>query len=224
MICPQCSAQVPVTEAQYLSMYTCPKCMAVYFVDMNGQPDFGDMSAQISESQEVQDITEKTPAIETPVVAVTEIPDLASSELMFANQQPSADSFESFTTDIQSPSLTSEPQVLQQELNPFSIQSAETPANLNSVVNEIADFANLNETTAGLITYDLSVSGLDSKEIVILFKEALEDSKLGWLPQDIHGFIRGGKCELKKLTAVQAFIIARRVQFLDIEMKWIQNV
>jgi hypothetical protein len=28
-------------------MYTCPKCQAVYFIDITGQPEFGDMSLPI---------------------------------------------------------------------------------------------------------------------------------------------------------------------------------
>ncbi len=239
MNCPQCHSDVPVTEAQYLSMYTCPKCMAVYFIDMNGQPEFGDMSATIPDPYQSNDQSlspaesasnPETASFSQPSMEVSEQPVLSEFDLM-SQQGESADA--GVVADVGAATADSEMNsgfdlstLSQSSENPFSMPTAmQMPhSSLSSVVNEITDFANQNESVAGAVTYDLLVSGLDSKEIMMLFREALEDSKLGWLPQDVVGFIKGGQCELKNLTAVQAFVVARRIQFLDIEMKWTQNV
>ena len=199
MICPQCQNDVPVTETQYLSMYTCPKCQAVYFIDINGQADFGDMSGSEESFQQ----------------------DQLSPHQDFSNLNP----FES------SPNQSNEPNQLG-ESAPFNEFSEVVPAAAEEqpiadlspfgvVASEIVDFANQNEDM-GVLTYDLTVTGLDTKETVSVFREAVEDSKFGWLPQDI--VIKNGECEFKNLNPVQAFVIAKRIQFLDIEMQWRQNV
>lgn len=210
MICPQCQNDVSVTEAQYLSMYTCPKCQAVYFIDINGQPDYADMST--SEEAFQQDQASQHPPVEyvqsenqieqtDSDVHDVSIPDQENMDLNqdFSNLNP----FENLQNQpIEEP--------LAADLSPFG-----------TVASEIVNFANQNEAI-GVLTYDLTVAGLDTKETVSVFREAVEDSKFGWLPQDI--VIKNGECVFKNLNPVRAFIIAKRIQFLDIEMQWRQNV
>lgn len=190
MICPQCTREVPVTEAQYLSMYTCANCQAVYFIDMNGQPEFGDMSASAQ--------------IDIQSDIINEISNEVTAELTLA--APYAD----FTNQMNT------------EVNPFEQPAADTSV-FGTAATEITDFAN-QDNTISVVSYDLKVTGLDTKETMALFKEALEDSKFGWIALDIFSTIKNGQCEFKDLNPIQAFVLAKRIQFLDIEMEWKQNV
>lgn len=182
MICPQCTNEVLITEAQYLSMYTCVKCQAVYFIDMMGQPEFGDMS--VAEE-------EPTSAIEPTLTLERSL-----SEDVIAD-------INSFEESALPP---------QESLSVFDLAA-----------DEITDFAN-QDSSISILSYDLKITGLDTKETMLLFREAVEDSKFGWMPQNIFSKIKNGECEFKDLNPVQAFVLAQRIQFLDIEMIWSQNV
>ena len=92
-----------------------------------------------------------------------------------------------------------------------------------SIASEIESFGNDHTAVAG-ISYDLEISGLDTKESQELLREAITDARFGWHPEDIVREIRTGTCRLKDLTPVQAFVLARRIQFIDVDMKWKQNV
>lgn len=221
MICPQCTNEVPVTEAQYLSMYTCPKCQAVYFIDIAGQPEFGDMSAQMP--------------IEEPAVEQNNS-DFSSSD---AVNNFSSDISSDLAAEVASEfdnqfdkQMPQQPDVdfvnqLSSDANPFEMSSNEISSNSTSsfgqAASEITDFANQDNSISAL-SYDLLITGLDSKETTALFKEAVEDSKFGWVTQDIFSQIKNGQYEFKNLNAVQAYVLAKRIQFLDIEMQWKQNV
>lgn len=106
--------------------------------------------------------------------------------------------------------------------NQFQSQS-QAPQDFSSIASEIESFGNQQTAVAG-ISYDLEITGLDTKESQELLREAIEDSRFGWHPDDIVREIRTGTCKFKNLTPVQAFVLARRIQFIDVEMKWKQNV
>lgn len=207
MICPQCQKDVPVTESQYLSMYTCPQCQAVYFVDIAGQPDYGDMSGSEEAFQQGQSAES---LFEINAHANSNISSELNPELSLdiANSNP----FEDMQNPIQS-----------QDMQNQTIQnsSAADVSPFGAAAGEIVHFANQNDAV-GVLSYDLTVSGLDTKDTVSIFREAVDDAKFGWLPQDI--VIKNGECAIKNLNPIQAFIIAKRIQFLDIEMQWRQNV
>ncbi|WP_409479019.1 hypothetical protein [Pseudobdellovibrio sp. HCB154] len=111
--------------------------------------------------------------------------------------------------------------------NENQFQSQEAPASMpqdfSSIASEIESFGNQQTAVAG-ISYDLEITGLDTKESQELLREAIDDSRFGWHPDDVAREIRRGSCTFKNLTPVQAFVLARRIQFIDIEMKWKQNV
>ncbi len=186
-------------------MYTCGKCQSVYFIDITGQPEFGDMSAQIPSTE---------PSVEV-------IDHNNSEHLQYENVNNNSGS--GFSNDLASEvsadfadqSLTSQAQSeppIPEELSSFSLAAG-----------EITDFANQDNSISAL-SYDLLITGLDSKETTALFKEAVEDSKFGWVSQDIFSKIKNGQYEFKNLNPIQAHILAKRIQFLDIEMQWKQNV
>lgn len=190
MICPQCTNEVPLAEAQFLSMYTCPKCQAVYFIDITGQPEFGDMSLPIPNNAPLEDHVQTAEPNE--ILTPAEMP-IAVSDFI-----PEQTSYET----------------------PVAVENF---SDFNSTALEITDFANQDNALSAL-TYDLKISGLDTKETMLLFREAVDDSKFGWIAHEIFSTVKNGECEFKNLNPIQAFVLAKRIQFLDIEMEWKQNV
>jgi hypothetical protein len=100
--------------------------------------------------------------------------------------------------------------------NPFS-----NP--FSQVAREISQFGNQEVQLAGL-NYDLRVAGLDTQELRALFREAIEDSRFGWDTEAIMRQIKNGEVHLDQLNPVKAYILAKRLQFIDIEKSWKQNV
>jgi hypothetical protein len=221
VICPQCSNEVPVTEAQFLSMYTCPKCQAVYFIDIVGQPEFGDMSLPIPENPILPvDPSVEGETVESPQFAQPEYTPMDSSLGVVPDNQLQTTELNEVVTHGSLESMSTE---LTSDQNPFAIPEASPFSDFNSTAMEITDFANQDNTIAA-ISYDLKISGLDTKETMLMFREAVDDSKFGWIPQEIFSMIENGQCEIKNLNPIQAFVLAKRIQFLDLEMDWKQNV
>lgn len=222
MICPQCQKDVPVQAAQYGALYTCPNCSAVYFVNFEGEPDYGDttLPAEFSSHLSSDFSSESEAPSENNFQEFQSLPD--------ASSETSPETFESFQS-LEGSSL--EPSDADLEQNPFatfeqpltSLDEAPTTNAFSKIAEDIQSFGNQDESVSH-INYDLKIAGLDSKEIVSLFEEAIEDSKFGWMAKDILSQVKDGECTLKNLNPVQAFILGKRIQFLDLEIEWKQNV
>jgi hypothetical protein len=106
--------------------------------------------------------------------------------------------------------------------SPAATKTAVSGAFAN-IAQEISDFGNTDVQLAGL-NYDLQVSGIDTQETKNLFKEAIEDSKFAWDAFEIMKSVKNGRIEIKKLSPAKAYLLAKRIQFLDIEKVWKQNV
>lgn len=191
MQCPQCKNEVPVNESHYGALFTCPQCRAVYFINFEGQPEYGDMDLP-PENLNI-------PA-ELSTDSLTDFPDFSAD----------------FKTDFSTDSASDNPETLNVEIE----------SHLNSFVQtaqEISDYGN-NEETVSNINYNLFIKGLDSKEVMQEFKQAIEDSKFGWIASDILINIKNGEIIIEKLNPIQAYVLAERIQFLNIEIEWKQNV
>lgn len=157
--------------------------MAVYFINFDGVPEFGDMSLPL-------DSADKPPIVEPPV-----------------------ENFENNLISLPDMNSIETPEALMPEvISDFSLAA-----------QEIMDYGNQEEVIAQ-ISYDLLIKGLDTKEVKQSFKEAIDDSKFAWLTEDMMSQIKNGEFSLKNLNPIKAFVLAYRIQFLDLEIEWKQNV
>ncbi|MBC7742401.1 MAG: hypothetical protein H7061_09400 [Bdellovibrionaceae bacterium] len=193
MNCPNCQTDVKITEQNYGSLFTCPSCQAAYFINFEGQAEFGEMNelslevtpeAKAIEGFSVAPITFSEPAIEQVVDAPLEL-----------NQDYQINAF-----------------LDQPALNGFA-----------AAAQDISDFGN-SDTQVASLNYDLVISGLDTVEILSLFKEAIDDSRFGWESNSIMKSIRNGEVSLLRLNPVKAYMLSKRLQFLDVQKNWKQNV
>ncbi len=92
MHCPQCSKEVSVLEAQYGALFTCPECYAVYFVNFEGQPEYGDMVEPVYESlqtveTEINQYVDQASGLNSELNAMVSDFDHVSQEITdYANQ------------------------------------------------------------------------------------------------------------------------------------------
>lgn len=217
MQCPQCKNDVPVTEAQFGALYSCPKCMAVYFVGFDGQPEYGSMEIPLVET------TDESFATDFNVNPVEDIPsmDIPVQTYESFNDASFAQSAEG---DL---GLNNDFNLQTGEDETTPVLNAEEPRAISSTfaaaAQEIADYGNQEELISS-ISYDVNIKGLDTKEVMLAFKDSIEDSKFAWHTQDILSQIKNGEATLKNLNPIQAFVLASRIQFLDLDIEWKQNV
>ena len=159
-------------------------------------------------------ISEPVPTAEAPLAA-----DNISMEPAIEQEQPvSPPAVEMPPMDLSNP-----------DVNPFEAAAAAQPVapakpkTFSDIAGEISDFGNTEVQLAGL-NYDLKITGIDTQETMKLFIEAIQDSKFGWDHNEIIKTVKNGAVEFTKLSPVKAYILAKRIQFLDIEKHWKQNV
>jgi uncharacterized Zn finger protein (UPF0148 family) len=236
VICPNCQKEQKVTEQNYGTLFTCPTCQAVYFVNFDGQPEYGEMSEQ------VMNIEPETP--QHTVLASserTQIHDAATTighsnynqntniepmENVSFEPQEMAEPYAAYDSGLMN-SFQTTPE--EESPNPFQQTAKAVVAAVSSsnafadIAQEISDFGNA-DTQLSSLNYDLYVSGIDTSETKFLFQEAIEDSKFAWDSVEIMKSIKGGKVVIHRISPVKAYLLAKRIQFLDIEKVWKQNV
>lgn len=233
MQCPSCHKEVDVKDKDVGALFTCPLCRSVYFINFDGTPEYGEVQQPSDEE------LKKLQNAAVPEKKKKKKKKKDDDELDQQQEAQPDTSTEVFT-------LEPEPEAIHLEVEPLPIEALpmESPTienfsyeavsannegqfqqaeDFNSIASEIENFGNQQTAVAG-ISYDLDITGLDTKESQELLREAIDDLRFGWHPEDIVRQIRTGTCKFKDLTPVQAFVLARRVQFIDVEMKWKQNV
>lgn len=211
MICPSCQSDVAVKEKDFGALFSCPKCQAGYFINFDGSPEYSDLPMPDfqSLSHEANDqISDHAFSNEALVAESDPLQPVGQEDFSFQNSDfQAAESF-SINSDS-SPDPLLEPQ--------FG-ESA-----FSNVASEISDFGN-SETQISSLNYDLTIIGLDTREDLLAFKEQIEDARFAWDVSDLLKQIKNGQLFLPRLNPVQAFILAKRLHFLDVELKWKQNV
>lgn len=186
------------------------------------------------EEPEAETFMAQPPEMEVPAIelAPVEAPAFemqpAESHSFAVEETQPADSFQIESEPIPFEALPTEsPSIENISYEALPLESEPQPAtsenDFSSIASEIEIFGNQPTAVAG-ISYDLEITGLDTKQSQELLREAIDDSRFGWHPEDMVREIRTGTCHFKNLTPVQAFILARRIQFIDVDMKWKQNV
>lgn len=87
---------------------------------------------------------------------------------------------------------------------------------------EIERFSNLNQEVTPL-TYDLILRGLDIPKQIEAVREAIQDSRFGWDPDQILGEIREGVLVLKNLSPIKCSLLVQRLKFSDVDVEWRQH-
>ncbi|MBC7465571.1 MAG: hypothetical protein H7256_06220 [Bdellovibrio sp.] len=234
MICPNCQSDVVVAEKDFGALFNCPKCQTAYFLNFDGAPEYSnepppDLSlpqdaVETSEplsAVESADFQEVVPSFEQPISPEkNDFPTFENNDFASFDQNGDAGGL-NLSSDLNS------------DVNSFSSNEAAGVGSLldpsfgesafSNVASDISNFGN-SETQITSLNYDLKISGLDTREDLLAFKEMIEDSRFAWDVSDLMKQIKGGTLFLPRLNPVRAYILAKRLHFLDLELKWKQNV
>lgn len=228
MICPNCQSDVAVTEKDFGALFNCPKCQAGYFINFDGAPEYSDLPppdlSTESNSHEHLDIAAPNgtqSSTNEPQNQFNENFSTNENEVPLAEQPSTGQDFPTFeNNDFQTLDSfsTNNEMAADSLLEPQFGESA-----FSNVASDISHFGN-SETQISSLNYDLRIIGLDTREDLLAFKEQIEDARFAWDVSDLMKQIKNGELLLPRLSPVQAYILAKRLHFLDVEMKWKQNV
>jgi hypothetical protein len=236
MICPNCNNEQSVNEGNYGALYTCKACQAVYFIGFDGKPEFGEVEnfqdASYENSSQPPTQPEgldnlQMPSFDQPLdmstLPPTNLPDAVAAvmdELPQTNEvaadinpmQPLAEFNENEFAVNASPF---------ENLQPASSSTPPT-TQFSEIAKEISAYGN-SETQIAHLNYDLRVSGLDTVELINEFKDIINDSRFGWDMNEVMKTMKAGEIRFQQLNPVKAYILAKRLQFLNVEKIWKQN-
>ena len=223
MICPNCQTDVAISEQLFGALYTCGACQAVYFINFEGEPEFGEVPTGV-----LSDIVSE-PTAGTEMAAALE-PPTENFQSVESSLEPLVDSVDMVNFDnkleAQFDSYVNNDNVPANEAEFENVQmESVVEPNIHSfsqIAKEISDFGNSEAHVSGL-NYDLKITGLDTQVTMKQFKEIIEDPRFGWDSNEMLRGVKNGQITIEKLNPVKAFILAKRLQFLDIEKNWKQN-
>ncbi|WP_413559486.1 hypothetical protein [Bdellovibrio sp. HCB209] len=248
--CPNCQQPVEILDKHWGTLFTCPLCAAVFFVNYDGQPEMASheietpeqndnafvppFSQESNQDQFNQDYS--APAEQDQYLEPTEEPSYRpqSQETVFGQAPVETEpeySLES-TEELSEAATESEPAY---ELN--SSENFDYSASLNQPIEplnesktsddanfaDVLDFAN-STSGEGNFSYVVIIEGLDSSQLVHQLKEAMTDSKFGWDVSELLTHIGGGRLVIKGLSPAKASVFINRIKYLPFKISWRQDV
>jgi endogenous inhibitor of DNA gyrase (YacG/DUF329 family) len=242
--CPHCQRSVEITEQHYGTLFTCPHCNAVYFIDWGGQPELAVAEeASASENEEVNSddfassVSAPAPAPEaennfTPEYNPNDYSapvDTYQLEATPAGEDSSVgmDSYaEASPQDAYTQAEPTDPepeaydfgQTLDQMTEPPKPSIADT-----SDFSDVTQFANA-DTAVGPLAYTVTIEGIDSSQLVNQIKEAMTDSRFAWDVNSLIHQIGGGRLVLEGLNPAKAATLVQRIKYLPLKITWRQDV
>ncbi|MEK6774083.1 MAG: hypothetical protein AABY64_09085 [Bdellovibrionota bacterium] len=113
-----------------------------------------------------------------------------------------------FITPLNSPPMNEEPILDQPKKEDFS---------------DVLEFANSVEDN-GVITYNLTIKGIDLSHLHEQIVEALSDPKFNWQVAEMMSKIQNGTLVLESLSPAKTVVLVQRLKYLPVEIQWRQNV
>lgn len=199
-VCPVCQEEIEITSQHHGTLFTCPHCNGVFFVDWSGQPE----TATAESPGEIV----PPEGVDIPFTPASHFAPPVSVESELPPQE------ESWSGSEVSGGYESEEATL----------GGESPGERDSAdLSEIADFGNADLAQVAF-NYTLIISGIDSGKIREQIQEALTDEKFGWNVRQVIAQIKDGVLTIKSMNPVKASILMQRMKYLPVKVSWRQDV
>jgi hypothetical protein len=115
----------------------------------------------------------------------------------------------------------------------FADAQGEAPAEAYSMVPKASDSADLSdiaqfgnsETSGsrdGSLRYNLFISGIDTSDVRMAFREALTDRKFLWDTDQILRSLRNGQVRIENVSATKAHVLISRLRSMPVKIRWEQ--
>lgn len=211
--CPKCSTKL---DADF-GMITCPNCHEVVLIEEDG-------STAATRSRAAEQISEQEAGLPAPDMSAF---DDAIADSMFAPRTLEAQVLVNpgDVSQAREPVFQIEsPEPAQVELDSPMVPVTSEVMSPNDPLG-VSAYANSEHSQGkdGPFLFNLSISGLDSKEIRESLREAMNDSRFSFDANHLLGQIRGGKLLIKNVSPVQASILVNRLKRLPLAITWEQH-
>lgn len=241
--CPSCQQPVEILDKHLGTLFTCPHCNAVYFIDWSGQPEM----AQHEPEPEVEAPVEASSEAFTPGpedfnggmefqppmqdFSIPENPDQAyATESYEPNQEPMVESVpygESSESPEPSmgevPAMEETPYDFSQPLDAINEPEIGSSVSDSADFSDVTDFANA-DTAVGPMAYTVTVEGIESSLLLSQLREAMTDSRFGWDVAEVLKQVGGGRLVLRSLSPAKASVLINRIKYLPFKISWRQDV
>lgn len=125
---------------------------------------------------------------------------------------------EEILTEIYQPEET----VIEQIHEPaFELPIEPQPLEEQSLDNSVVT---LNNTSSSIINYQVTIQGIDTKEVREQLEDAMKDPKFPWNAREITQQIQNGILELGPLNPVAASVLVRKLKDLPLTISWRQKI
>lgn len=220
--CPVCQSAIEISAQHHGTLFTCPKCSAVFFVDWSGQPEVaGD------------DPSNGYPPNEYPPneYSSNDVESFEAHSASVAGESLANPGTERSAQSEHSAPMEDAPNFGQNAFanSDFNAGNAaeefpsEPVAGLGESMADIANFGNA-ETTSAAFHYTVTISGIDSATVRAALREALADSKFAWDLPGLLAQIKDGSLTIRSVSAIKAGILIQRIKFLPVKVSWRQDV
>lgn len=89
-------------------------------------------------------------------------------------------------------------------------------------LQDVIDYVHSSNANTGGLHYNVTILGIDSQKIREAVLDVLEDSRLGWQPEDIAKCIKDGVLDLQNINATKMYVLVSSLKFLPVKVHWDQ--
>lgn len=252
--CPSCHQPVEITDQHSGTLFTCPHCNSVYFIDWNGQPEVSQPNDSIEAAPTAAYDSFDAPEIENPLdnpYANNHIENpLEQTAMDTPVESPLEDSLEAIESggyDMPLENPLSDEAVASSNDNYSSEGDGgpmdgleETPYDFSQPLatnvvpiipatpdtNDFSDVTDFGNASAavGPLAYTLIIEGIESSLLLKELREAMMDTRFRWDVSGILQQVRGGRLVITGLDPAKAAIFLNRIKYLPFKLSWRQDV
>ena len=215
--CPKCQADIE----QDFGVVTCHQCGEILMVELDGEVRVSSGGGEPAPVAEMDTVPSNS--VEASQGFTDEAQDFVEDSSHFADEpQDFTDESEDFN-EVPSNSVEALQDVSEAPPEDLVPEAAPSPA-VSGPFN-LTEFANSEDSSAreGFLRVDLTLSGIDTKEIRWALRDAMTDKKFVWNVDDHLANLHSGVMRLENISALKASLLVQRLRFLPIEITWEQH-
>lgn len=219
--CPNCSQSIAVTEDHFGTLYRCEHCQAEFFIGFDGAP----------ENSKEPMLGENVSLEESQLAVNVILPDQPMTLKNMVNENSESDPYAHPSSgnsndifNIDSNQNSAQPQDTDPAPSKPSNPMSQPPTGaFKEFTKDVRDFGN-DVGTAGILSFDIEISGIDLAEIKRDLLEALDDKRFGWNLPELSQKIKDGTLILKNISAPKIIVLVKRITPLGLGLNWRHHV
>ena len=228
--CPSCHQPVEVNDQHLGTLFTCPQCNSVYFIDWHGQPE----ASAHAPDEPVPDIQNPldnpyAPA-ETENLLENSLEAIESGGYDMPLENPLSDEAVASSNDNYSSEggsggmdgLDETPYDFNQPLANNVVPMIHATPDTNDF-SDVTDFGNAS-AAVGPLAYTLIIEGIESSILLKELREAMMDNRFRWDVTGILQQVKGGRLVITGLDPAMAVVFLNRIKYLPFKLSWRQDV